>query len=139
MLIGVSVLTFSSLVYFAEKGERDDDNWSFMDSFWWGLFTITTVGNGKRKMVKRYAIVNRQLVFLGQAAPETNAGKFVGTMCAVFAIFTLILPIPIVVNSFSAFYRNRLWRNEVALKKQQRQLKEQKEGGQLELNGVTTS
>ena len=44
MLVGVSVLTFSSLVYFAEK---DEQNWTFVDSFWWGLLTITTVGYGK--------------------------------------------------------------------------------------------
>jgi len=43
-------------------------------------------------------------------------------MCAVMGIFTLILPIPIVVNSFSAFYRNRLWRNEVAIKRRDRGL-----------------
>lgn len=44
MLIGVCVLTFSSLVYFSEKDEQD---WTFIDSFWWGLLTITTVGYGK--------------------------------------------------------------------------------------------
>ena len=44
MLVSVSVLTFSSLVYFAEK---DDQNWTFVEAFWWGLLTITTVGYGK--------------------------------------------------------------------------------------------
>ena len=44
MLVGVSVLTFSSLVYFAEKEEQ---NWTFVESFWWGLLTITTVGYGE--------------------------------------------------------------------------------------------
>ena len=79
-------------------------------------------------------------LFTGKNAPMTGAGKFVGSMCAVFGIFTLILPIPIVVNSFAAFYRNRLWRNEVALKKKERLMNANavKDGGHIELNGVTT-
>ncbi len=86
----------------------------------------------------------------GPEAPETPAGKLVGAMCAVFGIFTLILPIPIVVNSFSAFYRNRLWRNEVAIKRRERLLvhpgangtnkdQQQSNNALFELNGVTTS
>ena len=35
-------------------------------------------------------------------------------------IFILTLPIPIVVNSFGNFYKNRLWRNEVEVKKKER-------------------
>ena len=41
-------------------------------------------------------------------------------MCALGGIFILTLPIPIVVNSFASYYKNRLWRNEVAYKKRQR-------------------
>ena len=44
VLICVCVLTLSSLVYFAEKGGKA--NWSFYQSFWWGLMCITTVGQG---------------------------------------------------------------------------------------------
>jgi len=100
MLIGVSVLTFSSLIYFAEKDDGTN-NWTFLDSFWWGLLTMTTVGSGTEK-------------------PQTGAGKLVGAMCAVMGIFSLILPIPIVVNSFAAFYRNRLWRSVVEIKRKER-------------------
>lgn len=41
--------------------------------------------------------------------------------------FILTLPIPIVVNSFANYYKNRLWRNEVAVKKEirRKELKEQ--------------
>ena len=47
-------------------------------------------------------------------------GKVFGGFCALVGVFTLTLPIPIVVNSFAGFYKNRLWRNEVAHKKRQR-------------------
>ena len=36
----------SSLIYFAEKDAVA--KWSFMDSFWWGLMVLTTVGYGAR-------------------------------------------------------------------------------------------
>ena len=45
---------------------------------------------------------------------------FQGGLCALGGIFILTLPIPIVVNSFASYYKNRLWRNEVAYKKRQR-------------------
>ena len=35
----------------------------------------------------------------------------------VTGIFILTLPIPIVVTSFAACYKNRLWRNEITMKK----------------------
>ena len=52
--------------------------------------------------------------------PKTFFGKFVGGFCALSGVFILTLPIPIVVNSFASFYKNRLWRNEVELRKQER-------------------
>ncbi len=51
LLVAVAILTFSSLVYFAEKEGYEDsedksraNSWTFVESFWWGLMTITTVG-----------------------------------------------------------------------------------------------
>jgi hypothetical protein len=99
MLVGVTVLTFSSLIYFAEK---DDQDWSFMEAFWWGLLTITTVG-------------------YGTVTPMTGIGKIIGGICALMGVFTITLPVPIMVNNFAMFYKNKLWRGEVALQRRERQ------------------
>ena len=127
VLVAVGILTYSSLVYFAEKDIPDIEGlnctdwlstysrdkwkhigshpcytWTFVESFWWGLMTITTVG---------YDLY-----------PKTFLGRLIGGFCALTGIFILTLPIPIVVNSFASFYRNRLWRNEVEQKKKERTL-----------------
>ena len=82
----VALLIFSSLVYFAEKDVEDlssggllvNQTWTFIESFWWGLMTLTTVGY--------------------EVNPGTLFGKIIGGMCALSGIFILTLPIPIVVN-----------------------------------------
>ena len=51
---------------------------------------------------------------------QTFMGQLFGGFCALVGVFTLTLPIPIVVNSFAGCYKNRLWRNEVAQKKRLR-------------------
>ena len=38
-------------------------------------------------------------------------------MCALVGMFILTLPVPIIVTSFASYYKNRLWRNEVAHKR----------------------
>ena len=72
-------------------------------------------------------------------SPQTFLGKLIGGFTALSGIFILTLPIPIVVNSFASYYKNRLykkhisfqkeyyisfesrlWRNEVAQKKRER-------------------
>ena len=57
--VGVAILTFSSLVYICEFEFAEqipiiwnnktimvpaNDTWTFIESFWWGLMTLTTVG-----------------------------------------------------------------------------------------------
>ena len=77
-----------------------NSTWTFPECFWWGLMTITTVGY--------------------ELNPKTLLGKVIGGFCALSGVFILTLPIPIVVNSFAVFYKNRLWRNEVEHKKRER-------------------
>merc|ERR1712037_896410 len=56
----------------------------------------------------------------GTQTPQSIAGKAIGGFCAIVGVFILTLPVPIVVNSFASYYKNRLWRNEVAYKKRER-------------------
>ena len=99
MIVIVAILLYTSLIFAIETEGPEAWRWSFYDSFWWGLMTLTTVGYDMN--------------------PSTFMGKFICGMCAVTGIFILTLPIPIVVNSFASFYRNRLWRNEVAQRKRE--------------------
>ena len=122
VLLAVAILTYTNLVYFAEKDpdlrginctstakEKEDPcySWTMVESFWWGLMTFTTVG---------YDLY-----------PKTMEGKVIGGFCALSGIFILTLPIPIVVNSFVAYYKNRLWRTEVNALKRERIRKNTKE------------
>ena len=77
-----------------------------------------------------------------ELSPVTIFGKIIGGMCALSGIFILTLPIPIVVNSFASYYKNRVWRTEVAHKKRERtrqQAKEKKEMQKMMLFKVTPS
>jgi len=122
LLVAVAILTFSSLVYFAEKegyqerkeeaGDTEVNHWTFAESFWWGLMTITTVGY--------------------DLDPKTFLGKLIGGFCALCGTFILTLPIPIVVNSFAGYYKNRLWRNEVAQKKRERATAQKDEAREMQ-------
>ena len=46
VLVGVAVLTFASLVFFVERDSKfKEGKWTFLDSVWWGILTVTTVGH----------------------------------------------------------------------------------------------
>ena len=133
VLVAVAILTYSSLVYFAEKDpdktglnctnieprpkERDPCySWTFVESFWWGLMTLTTVGYDLNPKTLLGLLEGHYRAILYMFA----TGKLVGGFCALSGVFILTLPIPIVVNSFAMYYKNRLWRTEVNAKKRER-------------------
>ena len=113
LLFSLCLLTFSVLIYYAEREDSkpinkdgkietvlkssNEANWNFIDSVWWCIMTLTTVGN------RNY--------------PSTKLGQLFGGLCAVAAVFLLTLPIPIVVNSFAPRYKNQMYRNEFAHRK----------------------
>ena len=126
ILLAVAILTYASLVYFAERepdlrglnctsisAEKDPCySWTMVESFWWGLMTLATVG---------YDLY-----------PKTMWGKMIGGFCALSGIFILTLPIPIDVNSFEVFYKNRLWRTEVNALKRERIRKHAREKKEMQ-------
>ena len=123
-ILVVGILSFASLVYICETELSEEvplfyknmtifikanSTWTFPECFWWGLMTITTVGYDINPNVSV-----RKFKLNDHCCLQTFLGKVFGGLCAIVGVFTLTLPIPIVVNSFAGFYKNRLWRNEVA-------------------------
>ena len=44
LFLGIAVLSFSSLMYYAEMGPENKFFTSIPATFWWALITMTTVG-----------------------------------------------------------------------------------------------
>lgn len=84
-LLTISVLMFSSVVYFIEKDENPQFT-SIFESFWWCIITMTTVG-------------------YGDVVLQTTLGKLVGALCAIFGVVVVLcLPTPMFVLQFNELY-----------------------------------
>lgn len=84
MLIGIGMLIFSFLIFFAEFNNVSDfDN--IPVGFWWAIVTMTTVGYGDKK-------------------PVTEWGYLVGAVCALTGMLSTGLPIPIIASNFNMYY-----------------------------------
>ncbi|XP_071955902.1 potassium voltage-gated channel protein Shaw-like [Antedon mediterranea] len=91
MFLGIGVLTFGSLLYYAEKTDDDDSGGGCQRinnipvGFWWAVVTMTTVG-------------------YGDVCPLKPIGKLIGSVTGVFGVLMIALPVPVIVNNFALYY-----------------------------------
>ena len=103
LLVLLLMLLSSILIYHVEFVEhehmgKERGNKTFLDIIWWCLKVITTVGDNTY-------------------GPRTSFGQMIGGGCALIGVLIFSLPIPIVINSFSTYYDNVLWNNQIRARK----------------------
>lgn len=82
LLLSFSTLVISScFVYYLEKDAQPDKFSNILQSFWWGVATLTTIG-------------------YGDIYPITPLGKLVGAFVAIMGILIIAIPTGIVSSSF---------------------------------------
>ncbi|ESO01883.1 hypothetical protein HELRODRAFT_66265 [Helobdella robusta] len=78
----LGLISFSFLIYLAEKDRNPNKFGTYLDALWWGVVTLCTVG-------------------YGDAVPVTWLGKLIASCCALLGISFFALPAGIMGSGFA--------------------------------------
>ncbi|XP_077577071.1 delayed-rectifier potassium channel regulatory subunit KCNS2 [Stigmatopora nigra] len=95
LYLAVGVSFFSVMAYTVEKEDSEDLS-TIPACWWWATVSMTTVG-------------------YGDVVPLTIAGKLTASACILAGILVVVLPITLIFNKFSLFYK-RQKQLEIAMK-----------------------
>ncbi|KAG8441794.1 hypothetical protein GDO86_010828 [Hymenochirus boettgeri] len=87
LYLSVGISIFSVVAYTIEK-EENDSLATIPACWWWATVSMTTVG-------------------YGDVVPGTIAGKLTASACILAGILVVVLPITLIFNKFSHFYRRQ--------------------------------
>ncbi|KAG2465049.1 potassium voltage-gated channel subfamily S member 2-like [Polypterus senegalus] len=87
LYLSVGVSFFSVVAYTIEK-EENDDLATIPACWWWATVSMTTVG-------------------YGDVVPGSIAGKLTASACILAGILVVVLPITLIFNKFSHFYKRQ--------------------------------
>lgn len=87
LYLSVGISIFSVVAYTIEK-EENEGLTTIPACWWWATVSMTTVG-------------------YGDVVPGTTAGKLTASACILAGILVVVLPITLIFNKFSHFYRRQ--------------------------------
>ncbi|CAM9426164.1 unnamed protein product [Lampetra fluviatilis] len=86
LFLSVGISIFSVLTYAVEKDDEGSELSDIPTCWWWATISMTTVG-------------------YGDTVPVTVPGKLMATACIMCGIIVVALPITIIFNKFTKYYR----------------------------------
>jgi voltage-gated potassium channel Kch len=84
LLMGLTVFSilFAAIIFFVEEDGPANQFDSIPHSMWWAVVTMLTIG-------------------YGDMFPVSNAGRVIGSLCAILGVVLIALPISVISNKFT--------------------------------------